>query len=361
MKLLYATSITLPSYRANRIQVAAMARAWAKLLGGNFILGVSIGAEELKLPAQNIFTVGEGRAPVLAWRYLRFARAQGASHIYCREELMLASMLVLNTLLFRLPVRFYYELHHLAYARGVWRHLLLNRVAGIVSITHGMKDLLVKGAYPAGCVLVAPDAVDTDAFDPQASKEEARRELGLPLDKKILLYTGDIFIPWKGAGVLHEAAGEFDNAHLFVFVGSKPHHVEYFRSTHPERSNVLFAGYQPHERIPRYLAAADVLVLPNSAQDEVSRISTSPMKLFEYMASGRPIVASNIPSIREIVDEQSAALVRPDDSAALAGGIRAVLEDAGLAERLAAAARKKVIIHTWERRAGAITDFINHA
>jgi glycosyltransferase involved in cell wall biosynthesis len=359
MKLLYATSITLPSYRANRIQVVAMARAWGKLLGGNFILGISAGAEELNLPAENIFIVGESRAPMLAWRYLRFARAQSASHIYCREELMLASMLVFNTLFFRLPVRFYYELHHLAYARGVWRHLLLNRVAGVISITQGMKDLLVKNGYPMECVLVAPDAVDVDSFDPTASKEEARRELGLPLDKKIIMYTGDIDIPWKGAGVLHEAAGEFDDSHLFVFVGSKPHHVEYFRTTNPERPNVLFAGHQPHARIPRYLAAADVLVLPNSAQDEVSRISTSPMKLFEYMASGRPIVASRIPSICEILNERNAVLVASDDALVLAKGIRAVLADTQGSQARLQLALSDIARYTWRKRAEDVARYLS--
>lgn len=161
-------------------------------------------------------------------------------------------------------------------------------------------------------------------------------------------------MPWKGAGTLHGAAALLGEKYLVVFVGSKPHHVAYFKSLYPERSNVQYEGHQPHSRIPLYLRAADVLVLPNSALVEVSRISTSPMKLFEYMASGTPIVASDIPSIREVLDEKLAVLVSADDVSALSEGIQKLFLTPGLGQDISRAAQEYASQHTWDARAKGI-------
>ena len=75
---------------------------------------------------------------------------------------------------------------------------------------------------------------------------------------------------------------------------------------------VKLCGHQDHQKIPVYLKAADILALPNSGKTEMSRCYTSPLKLFEYMASQRPIIASNLPSIREILNEDTAVLVQAD-------------------------------------------------
>lgn len=130
---------------------------------------------------------------------------------------------------------------------------------------------------------------------------------------------------------------------------------------YPERSNFKMFGHKEHKEIPPFLKTADVLVLPNSAKKEVSVVSTSPMKLFEYMASGRPIVASDLPSIREILDESSAVLSVPDDSESLAKSIRLVLEDEELGEALAKKALERVKEYSWDSRARSILDFISDA
>ncbi len=92
-------------------------------------------------------------------------------------------------------------------------------------------------------------------------------------------------------------------------------------------------------------------MLPNPAS-AISTRFTSPLKLFEYMAAGRPIVASDLPSIREVLrHEQNALLVEPGDAAALAAGVRRLLDDRPLADRLAQAAVTDVASYSWDRRA----------
>ena len=94
------------------------------------------------------------------------------------------------------------------------------------------------------------------------------------------------------------------------------------------------------------------------AKEDISKYYTSPMKLFEYMAVGRPIVASHIPSIAEILNEENSVLVKPDDPEALARGIRFVLENNEFAEKISSQAYIDVQKYTWEARAKLISDFI---
>ena len=99
------------------------------------------------------------------------------------------------------------------------------------------------------------------------------------------------------------------------------------------------------------LRRASVLALPNPAS-AISTRFTSPLKLFEYLAAGRAIVASDLPSIREILhNEADALLVPPGDASALAGAIRRLLDDPALAARLARAAFEAAPQYSWDRRA----------
>ena len=107
------------------------------------------------------------------------------------------------------------------------------------------------------------------------------------------------------------------------------------------------------------MKAADVLVLPNSGKDTVSRLYTSPMKLAEYMASGTPIVASDLPSLREALDESNSVLCAPDDPSALAGALMKLLSDAELSRKVSAKALSDVKGRTWEKRAQAIAGLID--
>jgi glycosyltransferase involved in cell wall biosynthesis len=93
-----------------------------------------------------------------------------------------------------------------------------------------------------------------------------------------------------------------------------------------------------------------VLVLPNPAS-AISTRFTSPLKLFEYMAAGRPIVASDLPAITEVLrHEKNALLVAPGDPAALAAAVRRLLNDRALADRLAQAALVDAGEYSWDRR-----------
>jgi glycosyltransferase involved in cell wall biosynthesis len=107
----------------------------------------------------------------------------------------------------------------------------------------------------------------------------------------------------------------------------------------------------PPADVAARLREADTLVLPNPAS-ALSSAFTSPLKLFEYMASGRPIVASDLPSLREVLaNGRNAVLVEPGSPQALSAGIRTLKEDWALGERIARQALEDVGDYTWDRRA----------
>jgi glycosyltransferase involved in cell wall biosynthesis len=206
-------------------------------------------------------------------------------------------------------------------------------------------------------IFYAPDAVTISDFDIAISKADARKELGLPLDKKLAIYTGHLYV-WKGVDVLAQAAQSLQEDTIIVFVGGSPEDITPFRKNYAVDSRISILGQHPYKEIPLYLKAADVLVLPNTAKESVSRWYTSPIKLFEYMASGRPIVASDLPSIRDVLDETNAVLVPPDEPEALAQAITDLCNDAARADAIATMAYKDVAQYTWKKRAQSILDFV---
>ena len=126
--------------------------------------------------------------------------------------------------------------------------------------------------------------------------------------------------------------------------------------------NFLYAGQVPPDKVPLYLAALSICTIPLPWTTHFAYY-TSPMKLFEYMASGRAIIASDLPSIAEVIrDGENALLVPPSDAPALATAIKHLRDDAALRQRLADAAYHEVMAHyTWAARARNILSAIQEA
>lgn len=233
----------------------------------------------------------------------------------------------------------------------------LNNASLIVAITFGIKNKLVSLGIDEKKIIVCPDAVDLESFDINVSKIDARNKLFLPVDKKIVLYSGQLY-SWKGAEVLAEATKYFSPEILTVFVGGTEPWVSTFNNKYNKGDNIRVIHAQKKDLVPFYLKSADVLVLPNSGKEAISAIYTSPLKLFEYMASNRPIVASNLPSIREILNDKNATFFEPDNDKSLADSVRTVFENISDGEGKAKTAFQDVIKYTWQKRAENIIDAI---
>lgn len=251
--------------------------------------------------------------------------------------------------------KIYYEAHDAGMLEKWW--MKKDVIDGLIVITGTLRETYLRHGVPERKILVAPDAVDLRVFSSAESKKEVRRELGIPLDKKVISYTGHLY-PWKGAHILVRAAKLLPATFVFYMVGGTEEDLRQFREflAQEDNPNVVAVGHVPPLDVPKYLAASDVLVLPN-VDEERSRY-TSPLKLFEYMASGKPIVASGLPSIREVLSDEEAILIPAGDLRSLAEGIQRAIDDQELAHRIAEKARQKVQEYTWEKRAEKILGFI---
>jgi len=122
---------------------------------------------------------------------------------------------------------------------------------------------------------------------------------------------------------------------------------------------VELRGHVPYNQVPTVLSGASVALLP-LPDEPVARLFTSPLKLFDYMAAGVPIVASDLPALREVLQHgRNALLARPGDPDAFAAAVRLLLADPELARRLGQQARADVAGYSWSARAANLLDFLD--
>ncbi len=374
-KLIYIANLRLPTDKAYGIQIAKMCEALAaqgikvKLVApfrfsrikADFFeyYDIAKSFEFKKIFAPDFYLPGPldkiafgVKSFVSAAILDLYAFVSGADIYYFRDELAAYLMSFLVG-----PGKLVFEAHKYSPARRFWFSRFRKKGIKVATITNGLKEEFIKFGFIEKSILVVPDGVDLGEFGVAIDRNQAREQVGLPMDKEIVLYTGHLF-GWKGADILAKAASHLPEV-LFLFVGGTEADVFEFRKRNRNRGNVIILGYQPRKMIPLYLKAADVLVLPNSGRELISRLYTSPLKLFEYMAAQRPIVASDLTSLREILNESNAVLVPPDNPSALAEGVRKVLSDSTSAESISRQARSDVQNYTWFKRAEKILKFIS--
>jgi len=252
----------------------------------------------------------------------------------------------------------FYEMHDFPESKLSFFGWLLSRMRWIL-VHNEWKEKRVLSMFPKtrGKLLMERNAVDVNAFDIGLSKIDARRKLGLSEEGVLVLYTGHLY-RWKGVYTLVDAARMMPSDVSVVFVGGTVSDIATLREYAEGVKNLTFVGHRPHQDMPLWQATADVLVLPNSASEKISAYYTSPMKLFEYMASRRPIVVTDLPSIMEIAGDDTATVVAPDDANALIAGIEMAVSDTAGSEVKTQKGYMWVSEHTWDKRALRIITFI---
>ncbi|NUN48480.1 MAG: glycosyltransferase [Candidatus Brocadiae bacterium] len=375
----YISNARLPSERANTLQTMRMCEAfsragtevtlfhpWRKQSGALKTAdiwdhyGVARDAFAIRrLPALDLLPAAErtgigaaakGAFLLQTWTYTAIAVPVVAAlphGLVFTREIFIAAALAPLCRARGLPLL--YECHTLPNPR---LFPALRLVDGVLCVS----ETLAAQVREAGArhVLTAPNGVDLARYGNLPTRAEARRTLGWDA-RPVAAYTGQLFT-WKGVGTLIEAARRIPGVRVMLIGGSGRELAE-ARERAREIPNLEVVGQIPPSDVPLRTRAADVLVLPNTAKDTQSREHTSPLKLFEYFASGTPVVASDLPSVRDIAHPGNARLVAPDDPAALADAITWSLEHPGPAAALAERARADVESRTWLRRAQDILRF----
>ena len=268
-----------------------------------------------------------------------------------------------------------YEVHDLEsshpsnasrWPRPLWKRLLpmldraaLGRAHRLVSLTHAFRRWAVQHKIRSeSTIAVIPDAYDPALYHPR-DKAEARAELGVPQDAFVVGYGGLTFA-YRRLDLLIEAFARFSRERrdaLLLLVGGRPHEVEEMRALARQlrvESRVITPGQVSPERNALYMSAADTLAIP----DTVTGMTASPLKLFEYMALGKPIVLKDTPALREIVDNESALFFPAGDAEALAHALSTLYNDPDLARKLANAALSRSEGYTYKARAERILEVV---
>jgi len=222
----------------------------------------------------------------------------------------------------------------------VWR-----RAGAYMPITRALADDLTTRFGSRANVFVVPDGARRQpvAF----LRPDAR-------DPFVAAYSGHLY-PWKGVDVFVRALAAVPGVHGLI-IGGHQDEPDLGRVRNLIRdlglgSRIELTGLVPPAEVLPRLARASALVLPNTAT-VISDRYTSPLKLFEYLNAGRPIVASNLSALREVLtDGQTALLVPPGDPAALGQAIARLQRDPALAASLGAAAAHLAPHYTWDARA----------
>jgi glycosyltransferase involved in cell wall biosynthesis len=231
----------------------------------------------------------------------------------------------------------------------------------VVVLTSFIKERLLTMGFLASKVMVLPDGVDLSLFEHLPSKDECRRRLGLPLDRSIIGYIGRFktLEMEKGIPELVQALAQLPACNgkepLLLCVGGPMDAVPAYmdlacRLGVPEH-RLQFMDHVPSREVPFWIRACDVATIP-WPWTEFSAYYTSPMKLFEYMAAGVPIVATDLPSLREVLRHgENAWLVEPGNPKAIANAIKVLTEVGQQGSCLSEKACRDVTCFTWQRRA----------
>ena len=235
----------------------------------------------------------------------------------------------------------------------------------VVVVSQPMKDELVSRGINTERILVNPNGVDPDRYSPNVEGSGVRRQYHLN-GKNVIGFIGT-FGKWHGAEILAEAFGrllktypEYRKRVILFMIGdgvTMPlvrRNIDKFAI----KDSCVLTGLVPQEEGPEHLAACDVFVASHKPNPDGTPFFGSPTKLFEYMAMGKGIVASNLNQIGEVLKhDQTAWLVKPGDVESLMEGLKILIDDRVRRERLGKAARDEVVAkYTWKEHTRKIIE-----
>lgn len=379
-KLTYIANLRLPTEKAHSIQIMKMCEAFT-VAGADVELVIpnkrnNMGDVELfeyygvktpfkirKIPSLDLLGKTRCLGRIFYWLDLAtflvglhlFLRLEKGSTVYSRDPLFLS-------LFGRKKYTLLAEIHSLP-ARRRFFLKILNNVQGIIVTTKHLKEILIASGFTGKKIMVASDAVDLDLFNSVTmSKEELREKFSLPLSDKLIGYVGALKTMGMGKGVdmALKALKSLERNEVLVLVGGHPDDVRDYKIMAKELGildRVIFVGRVVPAEVPLYLKAFDLLIAP-FPDNQHYRYYMSPLKLFEYMASGVPMILSDLPSIREIVDESSATLFEPGNLKELAVCIKYSLDNPEESQKKVERSLALVQKYTWIRRAENILEFL---
>lgn len=233
--------------------------------------------------------------------------------------------------------------------------LAFRKAALIVCVSRPLREQLIEWGVDKEKIIVVPNGVDTDLYNPTIDGNVMREELHISGREIVIGFIGT-FGAWHGVDVLAQAAadlikeGKYNVRFLFIGDGMMMSKVRSIIDPNNRDERCIFTGIVPQNKGRDYMAACDILVSPTIPNPDGTPFFGSPTKLFEYMAMGKAIVVSDMDQMAEICEnEKTALLTPPGDKNKLKDSIVRLVEDEGLRMYLGENARSEVCLkYTWE-------------
>jgi len=231
-------------------------------------------------------------------------------------------------------------------------------------VTKALKKALDENygnVFPTRDVVLAPNGVDLERFANLPDPQTARRHLGLA-EAPTAVCAGHLY-EGRGMELFLDLAKRLKGVR-FLWAGGRPDDVEKWRAqvAAQKLENVLFTGFVLNEQLPLYQAAGDVLLMPYGKNIGISSgkghsaLVSSPMKMFEYLATGRAIIASDLPVFHEVLNDKNAVFCAPDKAIDWEGALRGLLDNTELRLRLGQQGYNDAQQYSWTARAKRILD-----
>jgi glycosyltransferase involved in cell wall biosynthesis len=239
---------------------------------------------------------------------------------------------------------------------------MLGRTDGIFVVSEILKRHFVGRGIPEDRIRVVPNGADVRRFRPDVPNPEVRGLLG---DKNVIIGFVGSFARFHGIDHLRYAIDLLSRERpqvrfLLVGSGEMGDDLRSHCSGQGLDSLVHFTGHVTPEKVPGLMAAADILLAPYAAQDF---FYLSPIKIFEYMAAGKPILAASVGQIAEVIQhEKNGLLYQPDDMRSFSQALFRLVDEPGLRQRLGESARHVVETrYTWQANAEAVGALLDEA
>lgn len=378
MKITYVTHTRFPVQKAHGKQIADVCAALAAL-GHKVTLLCPTVSNSIKVPWYRYYdlpqsfevrTLDHSDATRQWWvlgilhfrtnmrRYKRELRSYLKTH---KTDLLYVRSLVLLPTLLKTKKRVILELHTLPRFGKRKFTRLCNRCERVVCLTKPMKVALLKSGVNPKKILVEHDGVDLRRFKKLPSPEIAKKKTkDFPGDRPVVGYFGSLYTQnkiEKGVSVLIDAIAILKRKKVRVYCGiggGAEAELDTFRKQARDAGigdDVRFFGHLTPARIPEQLRACDVLVYPAPASKHpYFQRDTSPLKLFEYLAAGRPIVCADLPPLKDIVSKNAVYFATPGEPDSFAHWIEHVLKHPKEAEAKAKKGLALVQHFGWEKR-----------
>ena len=364
MKIAVIAQGSIPAQTANSIQNMKMAAALTGL--GNEVRVLAPGADPGISWSQLANHYGLRNRFEIHWisfhlflRRYDFALSAVRAAQKWRADLVYTRLPQAAALAARRDIPTIFELHDLpSGTMGPWllrRFLKASGARRLVVNTNHLAEMMRKRfELPSerNLLVLAPNGVDVQRYTRLPEPQAARKNLGL-LEGFTAGYTGHLY---KGRGIrmIFELARKLPEM-CFLLVGGRPEDVAHRKLQARELNNVHFTGFVPNAKLPVYQAACDVFLMPHSRRVACSSGTdiaefTNPLKMFEYLACGRPIIASDLPILREILSAENAVILPIGDTQAWLNALQMLRNSPSRRQTLSNAGKHTAVKFSWENR-----------